>query len=111
MDETELNLPKGDFRIYECKGCRKQEVSFSVIGSAPIPKGWKSFEYAESPFEYEDKSFIGFFCPSCFAEMNKPFSYSKEITGERVQPPKTITPMKDKEGELNGDNCYAHSKM
>lgn len=97
MDEPELNLPKGDFQVYMCSCCRKQEISESLIGHAPIPKGWKGFEYADSPDKDGNKSYIGFICPECFAEMNKPFSYSIKINGELVQPPKTITPMIDKE--------------
>lgn len=102
MNEQELNLPNGAFQVYECSRCRKQEVSVSWSDCAPIPKGWKGFEYADSPDKDGNKSYIGFICPECFAEMNKPFSYSIKINGELVQPPKTITPFKDKkESETN----------
>lgn len=95
MEETELNLSKGDFQVYECSCCRKQEVSQSLIGPAPIPKGWKEFEYTDSP----DKVYIGFVCPDCLKEANRPFSYSITINGKVVQPPKIITPFKIKDGD------------
>lgn len=88
---TEFNPPKGSFQVYECSCCRKQEISESWSGPAPIPKGWKGFEYADSPDKDGNKLYIGFVCSDCWKEMNKPFSYSITINGELVQPPKTIT--------------------
>ena len=80
--------------IFTCVKCGAQAPSiiFEDV-TPPLPEGWCALK------ERDINGQQGYLCPDCWKEGNKPFSYSIEINGELVQPPKTITPFKDKGGD------------
>jgi len=89
----------GKCGLYTCLKCRKlgYSVQFNTDTVLP-PEGWQAIIYTDTTDNYGDTDHRGYLCPECWAEANKPFSYSIEVNGEVVQPPKTITPFKTKDG-------------
>lgn len=80
--------------IFTCLKCGATAPSIIFEDAKPpLPEGWCALE------QRDINGWQGYLCPTCFAELNKPFSYSIEINGKQVQPPTTITPFKDKDDD------------
>ena len=79
--------------IFQCMHCSKT-APFIAFNNHELktPEGWQAMASGMNQR-------VGYLCPNCWKEVNKPFSYSIEINGELVQPPKTITPMIDKDDD------------
>ena len=76
--------------IFYCMYCSKTAHSIAFNNhELKIPEGWQAMASGMNQR-------VGYLCPDCWKEVNKPFSFSIEVNGELVQPPKTITPFKNK---------------
>lgn len=94
LNNIDPNTVIGRGTIFTCLKCGATAPSMIFEDAKPpLPEGWYALE------QRDINGRQGYLCPSCFAEMNKPFSYSIEINSELVQPPKTITPMIDKDDD------------
>lgn len=84
----------GRCAIFTCLKCgvKAPSIIFKDV-TPPLPEGWYALEQCDINGQQ------GYLCPTCWKEVNKPFSYSITVNGELVQPPKTITPLIDKDGD------------
>ena len=79
-------------RLIYCLYCGNTGYYIAPTGQElKTPEGWQAIT------AHGINQRVGYLCPDCWKEVNKPVSYSIEINGEIVQPPKTITSFKDKE--------------
>lgn len=93
IDDKNPDEVIGKACIFCCICCSKT-AHFIAFNNHEVktPEGWQVIASSTNQR-------IGYLCPDCWKEANKPFSYSIEINGEMVQPPKTITLFKDKDGD------------
>ena len=79
--------------IFQCMHCSKTAPSIAFNNhELKTPEGWQAMASGTNQR-------VGYLCPDCWKEVNKSFSYSITVNGEMVQPPTTITPFKDKDGD------------
>lgn len=89
----------GKVRTVHCIYCSKMAYSMTFTNpELKTPEGWHHITQNIAPGIDQR---VGYLCPDCWKEVNKPFSYSITVNGKRVQPPKTITLFEDKGGESN----------
>ena len=92
----------GKARIIQCIYCSKTAYSIAFNDHEPnTPEGWHAVTQYIAPGIDQQ---IGYLCPDCLKEMNKPFSYSLTVNGEVVHASKTIplftiTPFKDEDDD------------
>lgn len=71
-------------RIIQCIYCSKIAYSRTFNDHEPkTPEGWHAVTQYIAPGINQQ---IGYLCPDCLKEMNKPFSYSLTVNGEVVHP-------------------------
>ena len=91
LDDLNLDEVIATAMLIHCLYCGDTAYYMVPTGQElKAPEGWQAITDSMNQR-------IGYLCPDCWKEVNKPFSYSIEVNGEVVQPTKTITPFKDKD--------------